>query len=149
MTITKKKKILLAGGLVLILIAIFLLIYRGSGANYYLTPAELKAKANNGLVGRVRLGGQIISESVGSNKAAGALIFNVGDEEGKNAIPVVYKGQPPDTFDPDAKVIVEGVIVNGTLEADNLLVRCPEKYIPEKLIVGGAGALKVEGLIYR
>jgi len=148
LTITKRNKILVAGGLVLILAVLFLLLYRSSTANYYLTPAELKAKANVGSIGRVRLGGRVISKSVGSDRATGALMFQVGDADGKNGIWVVYKGIPPNSFDPDANVIVEGVVANGAFEADNLLVKCPNNYLPEKLANGGAQALKVEGLVY-
>ncbi len=151
MTISKKKKIITASGLALIIIAIFLVIYRGSAANYYLTPSELTAKLNSGSTGRVRLGGRVIGDSIGSDKATGSLMFKVGDNDGNNnnGIWVVYKGLPPDTFDPDAKVIVEGVFANGAFEADTLLVRCPENYLPEKMISGTANVLKVEGLIYR
>ena len=46
-----------------------------------------------------------------------------------NALPVTYKGVPPDLLENGFPVIAEGKINSkGTLVANNLMVACPSKF---------------------
>ena len=134
----------------MIALGLLIVIYRGNAANYYLTTAEFRAGIKSLSGKRVRVAGQVINKSVKSyDQAAGVLRFEIGDGQGKSAIAVAYRGLPPENFDPDGKVIVEGVATATGLEADNILWRCPENYLPEQAISGLSKTFKIEGLLYR
>lgn len=145
----RRKKILIALGVLVVVFAIFVMIYRGNSANYYITTIELKAKYKPGTTDKVRVAGQIISESVDFDQVNSVLKFKIVDDENKVKIPVSYSGITPDTFNPDGKVIVEGNYTTSGLIADNVLIRCPDKYLPEQAVGGVASLLGIEGLIYR
>lgn len=133
---------------VLIASAIYVVVYRSNAANYYLTTSELK-KTQPGNGERIRVAGQVLNETVKNDAKSGVLKFVIADDEGKARIPVSFDGLVPGTFNPDAKVIAEGVYTRGSVKADNLLVRCPENYLPEEAISSLANTVKTEGLLYR
>lgn len=150
MIFSRRNKLLAVIGVIVIVLAVFVAVYRGNSNNYYLTTGELISQVKAGSPQRVRVAGDVINTSVKSyDQAAGVLRFSIADDNGKAVVPVIYKGLPPDSFDPDGKVIVEGVLAANGLSADTLLVRCPENYLPEKGVSGLSKLLKVEGLLYK
>jgi cytochrome c-type biogenesis protein CcmE len=98
-----------------------------SSAVYYLTPPELLAQASKLYGQDIRLAGAIDKRSAEWDPEAMRLTFNVF--EGRDAVPVVYNGPKPDTFDLAEAVTIEGVYRrDGVFEAHNLLLQCPSKY---------------------
>lgn len=58
------------------------------------------------------------------------LRFTLTGKDG--AVPVVYRGVVPDTFDMAESVTVAGAFAaDGTFQADTLFVQCPSKYEAE------------------
>jgi len=53
--------------------------------------------------------------------------FTMEDERGRR-IPVRLHGAKPNNFEIAVSVVVKGRIENGTLEASNVLTKCPSKY---------------------
>ena len=87
---------------------------------------------------RVRLGGLVEEGSV--DKSGGVEVsFKVTDLV--NAIPVVYKGILPDLFREGQGVVTEGVLKDGVLQADEVLAKHDENYMPPEV----AESLKKSG----
>lgn len=87
----------------------------------------------------VQVRGTIIKDSVKWNPAATELTFDVrevkktdnGEVSGDKIMRVVYNKVKPDSFDEANGVEVIGRFSNGAFRAENMLVKCPSKYIEE------------------
>ncbi len=109
--VLKKRKFLFAG--LVLIVAFAFLGYQAfiSAATYYLTGGTAQA-------------GTIVYE----NKSR-MLRFTVTD--GTESLSVLYQGVVPDSFKPDAEVVLEGQYgEDGTFQATTLLAKCPSKYTP-------------------
>ena len=105
---------------------------------FFRSPSEVAA--NGVSVGtRFRLGGLVGEGSI--RRSAGQVVeFSVGD--GAAIVPVRYKGLLPDLFREGQGVVTEGRLVAGGLfEADTVLARHDENYMPREV----ADALKAQG----
>jgi cytochrome c-type biogenesis protein CcmE len=71
--------------------------------------------------------GEVDKANVHYNLQTGILHFTIIDDDGAT-LPVVYKGVKPGNFDQAKSVVCNGKVVDGTFEADRLLVKCPSKY---------------------
>jgi len=125
-----KKKKFIIGGAVLLLVIGFL-AYRGfaGSAAYYYTVGELLSQGN-ALSGKVlRVNGQVLAGSVEQKPGNLDLKFTV-TQSGQN-LPVTYRGVVPDTFKPGGDIVVEGSLApDGTFVAKTLMPKCPSKYLP-------------------
>ena len=97
---------------------------------YFVTPIELaeKVEADSSLhnVG-IRMGARVVSGTIRRDMATNTVSFEVTD--GSHTYPVVYQGLPPDTFDDDADVVVEGRLSrDGVFHATSLLAKCGSRY---------------------
>ncbi|HZA98614.1 MAG TPA: cytochrome c maturation protein CcmE [Gemmatimonadales bacterium] len=100
---------------------------------YFLTPAELAAKAaaDSTFVGNVgfKLGAKVVPGSVRRDPAARRIDFQVSD--GIKTYPVTYQGLVPDTFTDanDIEVVVEGRLNrDGVIRATDVLAKCGSRY---------------------
>ncbi len=113
--------------LVPILAHLFYSVSRSPYANYYVSVDELAAQTNK--VGKIRVGGEVVSGSINWNNASRTLEFHI-EGNGKH-LPVNYRGFAPDSFRDDATAIVEGELNrDGTFTAYNVLMKCPHQYVP-------------------
>jgi len=125
--------------LVLVLIALAALISAGllaawalrNQASYFYLPADIAAKPPE--TGRaIRLGGMVETGSLHTAPDGVTVNFIVGD--GKNRVPVTFKGIVPDLFKEGSGVVAEGRMVpGGIFVADNLLAKHDEKYVPREM----------------
>jgi cytochrome c-type biogenesis protein CcmE len=112
------------------------LLYGNIGDNivYFLTPSELLAKGAEAYDSPVRLGGQVRAGSVQWDAEALDLRFVIKDGEGEVA--VHSKGAPPQMFQTEMGVIVEGRLTRAggqpLFESTNLMVRHSNEYQPPK-----------------
>ncbi|MCB0076934.1 MAG: cytochrome c maturation protein CcmE [Anaerolineales bacterium] len=119
-----------AGGAI-ILVALIALIYNGlqMGGAYYLTMDELAAKERSMVGQGVRLNAVVDKESVNYDTRAIALNFDLVDPNSGARRSVSYHQPMPDLFMKSDSVIVEGtVLADGSLDAHNIIVKCPSKY---------------------
>lgn len=100
---------------------------------YFLTPAELAAKAatDSTFVENVgfKLGARVVPGSVRRDPAARRIDFQVSD--GIKTYPVTYQGLVPDTFTDanDIEVVVEGRLNrDGVIRATDVLAKCGSRY---------------------
>ena len=102
-----------------------------SAGMYYMTVSELLAQRETLGAEPVRVQGKVVADSVKEDPASKTLSFVVSD--GQNSLPVVYRGVVPDSFQPDAEVVMEGMLTEGgSFEATSLLAKCASKYNPLK-----------------
>lgn len=95
--------------------------FRGS-----LTPYVGFAEAQQ-LTRACQVMGVIDKDKVHYDLTAGELKFSIIDEQG-HVLPVSYRGVKPGNFDQAKSVVCNGRVVDGTFQADRLLVKCPSKY---------------------
>ncbi len=134
----KKKRFL---GLILFFVPLcfglfFLMSALNSNIVYFISPTELIEQ--NKINQRLRLGGLVKSNSI--NVKGTIIKFDVTD--GNNSVSVKYEGLLPDLFKEDQGVIVEGKFDSNSFNADNLLAKHDENYIPREIKNG----LKKQGL---
>lgn len=101
----------------------------GAGVVYYLTVEELQAHSDE-LAGRsVRVAGYVAPGSLERPALGLEMRFRLQPRPGEGtAIPVVYRGTPPDLMAEGVEVIAEGRWQEGVLYARQVLVKCPSKY---------------------
>lgn len=80
----------------------------------------------------VRLGGMVVSGSIKTQPDGVTIHFIVGDGDAR--VPVRYSGIVPDLFVEGSGVVAEGrLLANGTFDADTLLAKHDENYVPREL----------------
>ena len=87
---------------------------------------------------RLRLGGLVEEDSV-QKKADAVVVFNVTDLS--NSVSVRYRGILPDLFREGQGVVAEGIFKDGVFQADEVLAKHDETYMPKEV----ADALKKSG----
>jgi cytochrome c-type biogenesis protein CcmE len=126
----KNLKYLIGLGIIFAAVTFLVLSSANSTLVYFLTPSEY-ARDEPQYQGRVvRLGGKVVPGSIEFNKTTLALHFDVTD--GTTTYPVSHVGTPPDLFQEDEYVTIEGRF-SGTGDAaafnsNILLVKHSEEY---------------------
>jgi len=127
-------------GICLLVVAIGYLMAAGlqTSSTYYFTLAEFLPRQDE-LAGQpVRVAGRVTEGSLRKQTSSKgtAMTFAIGDFEGPDhvavagAIPVAFTGVVPDMFAEGRDVIIEGTLVDGTLQAQTVMTSCPSKYEP-------------------
>lgn len=120
----KKNLIFIILGLVLVTFASLRLA--NNNTVYYFTTTE--ALENVDLLNdRVKLGGFVMQDSISKNETN--TLFNITD--GNTVISINFDGYVPELFQENMGVILDGVFVNNTFLADNMLVKHDNEYISE------------------
>ena len=94
------------------------------------TPSQLLA--SNLAPGKTyQLTGKVVA---GYDQRAGVTFFRVRDRNGRESVPVSYRGQLPDPFRAGREVIVDVRKQGHTFvgEKDSLVTKCPSKFTAEK-----------------
>ncbi len=120
------------GGLVILGLVSYLIISSISSAgSYYREVGEVLAD-QAGLIGKpLRVSGNIVTESIAYDAATLSLNFRISDTaDASKQLPVYFHGVKPDQIHREgASAIVEGRLrPDGTLDASNLLLKCPSRY---------------------
>lgn len=79
---------------------------------------------------RVQVMGAIDHDKVVYDAAAQVLTFPITDDDGVE-MEVIYSGIMPGNFDQASHVVAVGSYANAKFAADQLLVKCPSKYLGE------------------
>ena len=99
----------------------------GPNLVYYLTPSEaVEQRADFDDQRRFRLAGTVVDGSV--QASAETTSFTVSD--GSTSVSVVHSGEPPDLFQSDVPVVVEGTWDGDTFVSDTMLIQHDETYYP-------------------
>ncbi|CAM5770011.1 cytochrome c-type biogenesis protein CcmE [Labrys miyagiensis] len=127
-----------AAGVVLAAAVGLVLFSLGGTMSYFAAPSDIVGKDfKQGQ--RWRLGGLVEQGSL-THEGASEITFKVTDTN--KSIKVVYSGIVPDLFREGQGVVAEGVVdAEGVFQADTLLAKHDEKYMPKEV----ADALKAQG----
>ncbi len=115
------------------IIAIVLIVLSGALAydafssyiSPYLTVSQVVRNSATHLNEDIQVLGTVANGSVTYQNAS--MVFNLVDEE--SMIKVNYAGSPPQNFREDTQVVVIGKLISpDTVEASQMLVKCPSKY---------------------
>ena len=113
---------------VILVFAVGFLAY-DSASNYinpYLTVSQLKDGSYQGKV--VQVLGTVVNGTL-IRGIDGVVRFDITD--GKQAVGVVYTGTAVQNLEENKEVAVQGVLKSATMEASQILVKCPSKYEEE------------------
>ena len=109
---------------------------------FFYTPSQFHAKQSQGLLGGshdVRIGGLVKNHSV-VNLKTGGIAFTITDLTAE--MKVTYHGLLPMLFREGQGVVAQGVVDGkGTLEAETILAKHDENYMPREVVA----ALKKSG----
>jgi cytochrome c-type biogenesis protein CcmE len=126
----QKSRRFLIGG-VIILAALAYIIYGGlqEAMVYFKMPSELRAEEKS-LQGKfVRMGGMVVKGSL--KKDLQNLTYRFQLTDGSTAVPVYFKGVPPDLFVEGKGAVVEGRVgSDGVFQATLIMAKHAEDYSP-------------------
>jgi cytochrome c-type biogenesis protein CcmE len=110
------------------MLAVFLVYTSIAGGTPQLRPSELK-----GRTGEVAVVGKVVGRVSGDARGDG-LRFRLRDVEGRQSVPVVYRGSVPDLFKSGRDISLKGKVQEGTFVGTpgTLVTKCPSKYVAEK-----------------
>ncbi len=125
-----KTKFVLSAGLIVASVGYLMASGVRDTGVYFVTPTELAQKLETDSsmynVG-IRMGGRVVHSTINRDFETQIVSFDVSD--GTHTYPVVYRGIPPDTFDDDVEVVIEGRLSRaGVFEATSLLAKCGSRY---------------------
>ena len=108
------------------------------GINFFRSPSQVVAEppAPNEVF---RIGGLVEEGSIVRGQGS-SVSFSVTD--GGATVPVVYTGVLPDLFSENEGMVGTGRYVNGVFEADEILAKHDEEYMPAEVV----DALKEQGV---
>jgi cytochrome c-type biogenesis protein CcmE len=120
-----RKFLIPAAGLLAVLIGFLVWGGLSDSLVYYLTPTEaVEQQADFPDGERLRLGGLVEAGTV--SDTADGVSFAVSD--GATSVQVIHTGTPPQLFQEDIGVVVEGAWTGDEFHSDLLLVRHDEQY---------------------
>ena len=96
---------------------------------YFILPNEHAADPGQYDGRRIRLGGIVAPGTMAFDDRDLKLTFLVTD--GLVSYPVAHTGAPPELFEENTGVVVEGRFQDGTFVSDNVLVKHTEVYVAE------------------
>jgi cytochrome c-type biogenesis protein CcmE len=118
-------------GALIIVGALTYIIYGGmqEAIVYFVTPTELKAKEPASKDKFLRMGGMVVKGSL--QKDVKNLTYNFEITDGTTAVPVFFRGVPPDLFADGKGAVVEGRMDgNGVFQATTIMAKHAEEYKP-------------------
>ncbi len=128
----RQTKLLLGAFVILAAIGAYVFTSVNATQQYFLTLSELKSKGDLAARETVRVGGDLAPNTTHINSKDVTAQFTITD--GTNALPVVYSGVLPDTFEKSTQVIAEGKVgSDGIFHASLVLAKCPSKYDPSQI----------------
>jgi cytochrome c-type biogenesis protein CcmE len=139
MTRRQRRLVLIGGSLTVLAVAVGLMLNAFSDSIvFFNSPSDvLERHVEAGT--RIRLGGLV---KTGSLVRADGLHIRFEVTDGKNEIPVTYKGVVPDLFREGQGVVAEGELNRtGTFVADTILAKHDANYMPKEVV----DALKKSG----
>ena len=87
--------------------------------------------------------------SEGSIQQSGNTVAFTIESGSGSTLPVTYAGEYPSRLGPFEEVVVAGTLTpSGTLEATEVLIKCPDKLFPEKITNGVLSGVGLQKLLY-
>jgi len=124
-----KKRYLIGGSILVIVVAYLIYLSYGSSASYYVTVSEFFDKGTELYDTNVRVAGKIADSTIDWNAEELELRFDI--TEGGDVMAVIYQGAKPSGFMAGSNILVEGEYHSDEIfRASQLIMKCPSKYEP-------------------
>jgi cytochrome c-type biogenesis protein CcmE len=122
------RKRLIIGGIILLLVIVYLLyLSLSSSVAYYVTVSEFYERGAELHDTNIRIAGKIADSPVVWDAEARELRFTI--TEGGKTLQVVYGGPQPAGMKSGSNLLVEGKYSSGSaFRATQLIIKCPSKY---------------------
>ncbi|HEY93271.1 MAG TPA: cytochrome c maturation protein CcmE [Dehalococcoidia bacterium] len=125
-----KKRFLIGGGILVLVVGYLLFLSLGSSVSYYLTVSEFVDKGDQFYDTHVRVAGKVVGDSI--DWSAEDLELRFAITEGGKTLSVIYNGAKPSGFKAGSDILVDGKYDSGKIfRASQLILKCPSKYEPE------------------
>ena len=140
---SKRRWKLIVCTVIVVLGLVWLGLFLSIGGDFYKTVEEL---TQSGTAQTTRVGGRV---SPGGIKQDGDTVrFSLTGDSGAE-LQVVYQGPYPERLSPYQEVVAAGSKASdGTFEATEILVKCPSKFLPEKVFVEALSGAGLERVLY-
>lgn len=140
----KKIAIITSGVTALSVAAILVLNAFQSNLVFFFSPSQVAA--NEAPINkRFRIGGLVEEGSVNRNSSEGDITVSFAVTDNAKVIPVVYTGILPDLFKEGKGVVAQGKMsANGVFEADEVLAKHDENYMPPEAAMALEQAAKAQ-----
>jgi len=129
---TNKQIKFIIGGVVIVALIGYLILTSISSEGAYFREVGEVLNQQTALTGKnLRVSGKVVTESIVYDAPQLELNFKISDPADPNKqLPIHFHGVQPDQIGrEDTEAIVEGSLgANGTVEANNLLLKCPSRY---------------------
>ena len=123
-----RRRLWLAGAVILAALGFLVLQGLGEATVYFKTADEAVVEKSELGERRFRLEGSVVPGSV--QAAPGGVAFAVRGLAG-GTVDVVHEGDPPELFQPDIPVVLEGRWDGNHFSSDRIMVRHSEEYKAE------------------
>ena len=137
-----KRRLVVVGGIVVIAMLVIVAIAGSGGSASSLSIADVLGGNYNGK--KVQVSGAVVADSLTSEGST--AVFKIAPEgvdaaDSEQALTVQYNGALPATFGTGVGAICTGTVDGKTLEASEMVTKCPSKY------ESAEGSLTVKGLL--
>ena len=134
----RRVQVIIAASVALVISSVLIGYSMRDGINFFRAPAQI-AEDPPGPREVFRIGGRVEEGSLVRGQGE-TIRFNVTD--GAASIPVTFTGVLPDLFKEGEGMIGTGRLVDGVFEANEILAKHDESYMPKEVI----DALKEQGV---
>lgn len=125
----KKRKFIIAGAIIFIAIGYLGVVGYQNAKAFDYSVSEFQKQGEPIRSQTIRISGQVVPGTVEQKSSDLTLRFSIS--EGGQTLPVVYRGDVPDTFKPGGEIVIVGKLnSSGTFEAKTLMPKCPTRYVP-------------------
>ena len=145
-------KFIIAGFLIVAAVVYLIISSTQASAQYFLTVDEVKSRGLEMVGKEMKISGSVLGDSIQYDPQSLTVKFTIAHVSGDNAevekqgglaavlhaavidpsrqkLDIVYKGVKPDLLKNEAQAIITGTLnADGTITADELLLKCPTKY---------------------
>ncbi|MEI8131434.1 MAG: cytochrome c maturation protein CcmE [Leptolinea sp.] len=145
-------KFIIAGLLIVAAVVYLIISSTQASAQYFLTVDEVKSRGQEMVGKEMKISGSVLGDSIQYDPQSLTVKFTIAHVSGDNAevekqgglaavlhaavmdptcqkLDVIYKGVKPDLLKNEAQAIITGTLNDdGTITADELLLKCPTKY---------------------
>ena len=120
---------LAVAGVVVLVAALGVVLFNGltDASTFYYNVDEAVAQRDELGADRFRMQGNVIDGSIAETDEGVSFVIAFGDAE----LPVVHRGDPPELFDAEIPVIIEGSFDGDEFRSDKILIKHDSTYEEE------------------
>jgi cytochrome c-type biogenesis protein CcmE len=124
----KTTRVVLSGVVLVGAFALLLITSMRESVEYFKEVDEVIPQAANWYNKPIQLHGFVVENSI--ERRQNTLDYRFKVKNGESEVTATYTGVVPDTFKDGAEVVLKGRLSPAGFEANNVVAKCPSKYVP-------------------